>query len=68
MLGVLAEKAAGQVLNVEAVLSGVLGYEHGGEPAQFVFSRNVLHHLPDFWKTLAFARIAQILEPAASSG
>jgi hypothetical protein len=32
------------------------------EPADFVYSRNALHHLPDFFKALALARIASILK------
>ena len=27
--------------------------EHPGDPVDFVYSRNVLHHLPDFWKVQA---------------
>ena len=49
--------------NVEAVQGGFLGYEHEGDPADFVYSRNALHHLPDFWKGIAFARIAAVLRP-----
>src|SRR5215207_5887736 len=44
--------------NVECVRGGFLSYEHRGEPADFVYSRNALHHLPDFWKALALERIA----------
>jgi len=35
--------------NVDCVRAGFLTYEHRGEPADFVYSRNALHHLPDFW-------------------
>lgn len=49
--------------NVECVLGGFLSYRHQGEPADFVYSRNALHHLPDFWKALALERIAAILTP-----
>lgn len=49
--------------NVEAVQGGFLGYEHEGDPADFVYSRNALHHLPDFWKGIALARIAAVLRP-----
>ena len=28
-----------------------------------VFTRNPLHHLPDFWKAAALQRIAQLLKP-----
>ena len=32
-------------------------YEHGGPPADFVFTRNALHQVPDFWKAIALDRI-----------
>ena len=50
--------------NVEVVQAGLLSYEHQGEPADFVYTRNVLHHLPDFWKGIALQRIADMLRPA----
>lgn len=31
--------------------------------ADVVYSRNALHHLPDFWKALALERIAALLRP-----
>lgn len=49
--------------NVEVVLGGFLSYEHHGDPADFVYSRHALHHLPDFWKALALQRVAEILRP-----
>lgn len=57
-----AERAGAE--NVELVQAGFLTYEHAGEPAPFVYSRNALHHLPDFWKALALERIAAMLEPS----
>jgi SAM-dependent methyltransferase len=39
------------------------GYEHRGAPADAVYSRFALHHLPDFWKAVAIGRIAQMLRP-----
>ena len=48
---------------VEAVRAGFLTYEHEGEPPDAVFTRNALHHLPDFWKTIALDRIARMLRP-----
>lgn len=47
--------------NVECVRAGFLTYEHRGEPADFVYSRNALHHLPDFWKGIALRRAAAVL-------
>jgi SAM-dependent methyltransferase len=49
--------------NVESVRAGLLSYAHAGAPANYVYSRNVLHHLPDFWKGLALQRMADLLAP-----
>jgi SAM-dependent methyltransferase len=49
--------------NVECVAGGFLSYEHDGEPADLVYSRLALHHLPDFWKARALVRIAEMLRP-----
>ena len=40
---------------------GFLSYEHAGLPADAVYTRNALHHLPDFWKALALTRIAAFM-------
>jgi len=48
---------------VEWVEAGFLTYEHDGEPPQLVHSRNALHHLPDFWKGIALARVHALLAP-----
>lgn len=62
MLARLREKAASQGSeNIECVQQGFLTYHHQGDLADFVYSRHALHHLPDFWKALAFERIAAIL-------
>jgi len=49
--------------NVECVAGGFLTYEHEGEPAELVYSRLALHHLPDFWKARALVRMADMLKP-----
>lgn len=49
--------------NVEVVRAGFLTYTHQGSPADLVYSRYALHHLPDFWKAVALARIHAILRP-----
>jgi len=54
--------AAG-VENVEVVRAGFLSYEHAGPPADFVYSRYALHHLPDFWKAVALSRLRELLRP-----
>ena len=58
-----AKAARRGATNVECVQAGFLSYEHTGEPADFVYSRNALHHLPDFWKAVALERIAALLRP-----
>lgn len=55
--------AARGIMNLEVVQQGLLTYEHKGLPVDFAFSRNALHHLPDFWKGVALIRIASILRP-----
>ena len=59
----LERHAAG---NVEAVCAGFLTYRHAGEPADLVYSRYALHHLPDFWKAIALQRIAGMLRPGGA--
>jgi SAM-dependent methyltransferase len=49
--------------NIDVVHAGFLTYEHEGARADFVYSRYALHHLPDFWKGVALARIRSLLEP-----
>jgi SAM-dependent methyltransferase len=48
---------------LEWVEAGFLTYEHAGDPPQLVHSRHALHHLPDFWKGIALARIHDLLAP-----
>jgi SAM-dependent methyltransferase len=49
--------------NVECVQAGLLSYEHHGAPVDFIYTRNTLHHLPDFWKGIALSRMAEFLVP-----
>jgi ubiquinone/menaquinone biosynthesis C-methylase UbiE len=51
---------------IECVEAGFLTYAHAGEPPDLVYSRNALHHLPDFWKAVALDRIARMLAPGGS--
>lgn len=67
MLEALSAKAEARgVKGVEVVCAGFLTYEHRGEPADFVYSRNALHHLPDFWKAIALDRTASMLAPGGA--
>ena len=62
MLDVVRAKALRRnATNLEAVRAGFLSYEHAGEPADFVYTRNAVHHLPDFWKAMALRKIARLL-------
>ncbi len=64
MLAALERKAALRgVGNVEVVRAGFLSYEHGADQADFVYTRNALHHLPDFWKAVALKRLSTFLRP-----
>src|SRR5215470_16074314 len=47
--------------NVQCVLGGFLSYEHSVEPADFVYSRWALHHLPDFRKSIALTRMHDLV-------
>jgi ubiquinone/menaquinone biosynthesis C-methylase UbiE len=63
MLEVLRGKVAASGLeNVECVRAGFLSYEGPPHSVDFVYSRNSLHHLPDFWKAVALDRIAKMLK------
>jgi SAM-dependent methyltransferase len=62
MVGVL-RAAATDRSNITVVQAGLLSYEHAGPPADFVYSRNVFHHLPDFWKGMALERVRALLAP-----
>lgn len=48
--------------NVEIVRAGFLIYEHVGGPADFIYSRFALHHLPDLWKAVALSRLRPMLQ------
>jgi SAM-dependent methyltransferase len=62
MLARLSEKVhASAATNVEVTLAGFLTYQHSGPPADVVYSRYALHHLPDFWKAVALRRVADML-------
>ncbi len=52
--------------NVEAVSAGFLTYRHVGAPADLVYTRYALHHLPDFWKAVALGRMADMLRPGGA--
>ncbi|WP_330633356.1 class I SAM-dependent methyltransferase [Halocatena halophila] len=49
------------IQNIETVHDGFLSYNHQGDPVPFVFSKDALHHLPDFWKIEALKNIGETL-------
>jgi len=62
MVDVLRRRVADSGLdNIEVVHGGYLTYEHVGEAPGFVFTRNALHQVPDFWKGIALDRVAGLL-------
>ena len=61
-----AKVAQRGLTNVDCVHAGFLSYEHRGEPVDIVYTRNALHHLPDFWKAIALRRIAEVLKPGGT--
>jgi ubiquinone/menaquinone biosynthesis C-methylase UbiE len=62
MLTAIGARAAERgITNIECVHAGFLSYEHAGAPADVVYTRNALHHLPDFWKPIALHRLAAVL-------
>ena len=66
MLATLRDKITrARVDNVEVVEAGFLNYEHRTVPADVVYSRYALHHVPDFWKGVALARLHAAMRPGA---
>lgn len=64
MLDRLRSKAeAAGLSSLRVVEGGFLTYGHDGPAADFVYSRWALHHLADFWKAMALARIRATLRP-----
>jgi SAM-dependent methyltransferase len=59
----MLEVARGRSAEVEWEEAGFLTYEHEGDQPQLVHSRHALHHLPDFWKAVALARVHDLLAP-----
>lgn len=51
------------VADVQFHRAGFLTYDHRDRPADLVVTKAALHILPDFWKMVAFQRIASMLKP-----
>jgi len=64
MLNILKEKAEYQnINNIKYFNSGFLTYNHEDNPVDIVLTKGALHHLPDFWKTVALKRIYDFIKP-----
>ena len=59
----VANTEAAGLTNVDIAQAGFLTYHHQGPPADLVYSRYALHHLPDAWKAIALTRIHNMLRP-----
>ncbi len=49
--------------NVSITTGGYLSFEYPEETADFIYSRNALHQVPDFFKVVALQRMATWLRP-----
>jgi cyclopropane fatty-acyl-phospholipid synthase-like methyltransferase len=56
-------RAAGVEDRITCTHAGFLSYAHAGPPADIVVTQFAMHHLPDFWKGVALARIAAFIKP-----
>jgi putative AdoMet-dependent methyltransferase len=67
MLAYCRQKAAERkVENIAFRRGGFLTYEHADEPVDAVVSVAVLHHLPDFWKSIGLRRVRGMLKPGGN--
>lgn len=64
MLDILEEKAKKQeITNIETHCAGFLTYNHDRSvKVDKIVSMVALHHLPDFWKSVALSNLAEILK------
>jgi len=63
MLEVLKKKCRESgINNIETHCAGFLSYQHEGGPVDKMVSKVALHHLPDFWKSIALLNMASILK------
>lgn len=64
MLDCALRKATSRgITNIEFICAGFLTYEHYGDPVDAVVSQLALHHLSDFWKSIALRNIWRALKP-----
>lgn len=53
--------AESEIPNLSIVHSGILTYQHDDAPVDIIYTRHALHHLPDFWKTMALKKMRDLL-------
>ncbi len=60
-----ARKKAGKlgIKNIKFFNNGFLTYKHTGKPLDAIYTSLALHHIPDFWKTIALRRLYKMLRP-----
>ena len=58
-----AEARADGLGNLRFQRAGFLSFEADAQSLDLVTAKNALHHLPDFWKAIALARIFAALRP-----
>jgi putative AdoMet-dependent methyltransferase len=59
-----AKAMSAGISNIFFSHAGFLTYEHLDEPAAAIATTFALHHLPDFWKGIALARMRCMLKPS----
>lgn len=65
MLDVLEEKITNQrISNIQTLHGGFLNYSLDAKPVDFIVANAALHHLPDFWKSVALRRMFDTLKPS----
>ena len=63
MLNILKENAEKQKINnIETHCAGFLTYRHNDDQVDKMVSKAALHHLPDFWKSIALLNMANTLK------
>lgn len=64
MLAHVQDKAAqAGIENLTLIHGGFLSYVHAAAPVDYIVTKYAFHHLPDFWKSVALNRLAQMLKP-----
>lgn len=61
MIERLRQKATAAGSSLHIVEAGYLTYERAADSVDLAYSRYAMHHLPDFWKAIALARIRRML-------